>query len=332
MQQSAPLYLGIEIGGTKLQVAVGDGRSQKLTALERELVDRAAGAAGILRQLERMVPALLQCFPVEAVGIGFGGPVNAVTGCTVRSHQIAGWEDFPLSRWCSDLTGLPVVVANDCDCAALAESALGSGRGHDVVFYVTVGTGIGGGLILGGKPYAALHRRTPPPATCEIGHLRPGLEAIADGDTVESRASGLGMERRARQMLEATQDDPESVDARLDLLARCGSPDSLSARHLAEAALDGNAIALEVISDAVRTLGWAVAQVITLLAPDIVVVGGGVSMMPDSLFWKPLRDAAREYVFPPLRDRVRIEPAGLGETVVLHGALALARTAEAGNV
>ncbi|RMG33706.1 MAG: ROK family protein, partial [Planctomycetota bacterium] len=200
---------------------------------------------------------------------------------------------------------------------------------------VTVGTGIGGGLVVGGALYGS--ERTarpggPPPATCEIGHLRPGPDAESPQETVESIASGLGMETRARRLLAAEAADPEQSDARFDLLSRCGTPEALSAEHLAEAALDGNELALAIIGDAVRTLGWAIAQVITLLAPDVVVVGGGVSMMPASLFWQPLRDHVATYVFPPLREHAILTRAALQEAVVVHGALALARNAASSGV
>ncbi|RMG41443.1 MAG: ROK family protein, partial [Planctomycetota bacterium] len=137
METQQPLYMGIEIGGTKLQVGVGDGVSTTLYVLERRTVDKNAGAEGILRQLGELVPPLTRRFPVAGIGVGFGGPVDPTAGRVIRSHQVAGWENFAIRDWLRKRTGCPVVVGNDCDCAALAEATLGAGRGKQVVFYVT---------------------------------------------------------------------------------------------------------------------------------------------------------------------------------------------------
>ena len=145
------MYLGIEIGGTKLQLGVGDGQSSRLAALKRFDVDPARGALGILEQIETGVTALRQKHMVDRIGIGFGGPIDAASGRVTKSHQVTGWEDFALADWCRSQFNLPTVVGNDCDCATLAESLLGAGRGFRSVFFLTVGTGIGGGFALDGR-------------------------------------------------------------------------------------------------------------------------------------------------------------------------------------
>jgi glucokinase len=310
--------LGIEIGGTKLQLAVGAGDGSALDALERLDVDRSRGAAGIRERIERTGRTLLAAHRVERIGIGFGGPVRA--GRVTTSHQVSGWDDFPLVEWCRETFGLPAVLGNDCDAAALAEARLGAGRGRRSVFFVTVGTGIGGGVVIDGQLVGADR-----PAIAEIGHLRPGLEAVTPDRTVEALAAGPGIEaavrRRLRDPARGAQDDGD-VDHLLRL-AR-GDLDALSTRVIAEAAAAGNRLARDAMRTAARGLGWAIAQVVTLLAPEVVVVGGGVSLSDPSVFLDPLRDAVAEYVFPPLADSYSIEPAALGEQVVLYGALALA--------
>ena len=310
-------YLGIEIGGTKLQFGVGKGRSGELLTLVRRDVDRGAGAAGILRQIAEVAPGLVAEYAVAAVGIGFGGPVDAVAGRVTRSNQVAGWEDMPLVEWCTELLGVPAVLANDCDCAALAEARYGAGRGGATVLYVTVGTGIGGGLVVGGK---LLGRGRP--AVAEIGHLRPGTDAVTGADTVEAVAAGPAIAQAVWRRLSAGTVPPE---ARQDLLRRCGhDPERLTAKMVAEAAADGNAIATAVLQYAIRTLGWAIAQALTLTAADVVVVGGGVSLIGEAGFFEPLREAVAGYVFAPLRVSYRVVPAGLGEGVVVCGAVGLA--------
>lgn len=309
------MFLGIEIGGTKLQLGVGVGTGEPFVDFRRFDVDCKAGAAGIRDQIASAGRELAGEHAVERIGFGFGGPVDAVGGRVITSHQIDGWDDFPLVAWCEERLGRPVVLGNDCDCAALAEARFGAGRDSQTVFYVTVGTGIGGGLVIGG----VLHGRGRP-AVAEIGHLRPGPLAVDATSTVESISSGRGIERRAAAAIESTDEAPSTR-----LLELCGGqPGRLSAKHVADAARDGDALALGVLEEAVRTLGWAVAQVVTLTAADRVVVGGGVSLMGEDLFYAPLRRCAAEYVFPPLADEFEIVAPELGEEVVVHGALALA--------
>jgi glucokinase len=179
------MYLGIEIGGTKLQLGVGDGSGGELAELVRHDVDASRGAAGILEQIDRSAAALVPKHSIERIGIGFGGPVNAAAGIATKSHQVAGWDSFPLARWCRETLGREATIGNDCDVASLAEARYGAGRGSASVFYVTVGTGIGGGLVLGGRLHGGGR-----PAAAEIGHLRPGLAADKPDMTVESLASG----------------------------------------------------------------------------------------------------------------------------------------------
>ncbi|MBX7165651.1 MAG: ROK family protein [Pirellulales bacterium] len=338
------MFLGIEIGGTKLQLGIGSGRSAELLALERRDVSPAAGATGILREIAAAAEPLLARYPVRGIGIGFGGPVDARSGRVITSHHIEGWDEFPLVEWCGKTFGLPAWIGNDADLAGLAEASLGAGQGANPVFYVTIGTGIGGGLIVDRRVFQG-HGR----AAAEIGHLRPGLLADRPEETVESMASGLGIAAAARERMvpEATRLlsphlgggrlGPEHMRQRLieteaaaeehaaDLWERCdGRLEQLTARHVVAAAAEGNELALEVLQRAWQALGWAIAQVITLVSPEKIVIGGGVSLAGETLLFEPLRAQVARYVFPPLADSYEICPAALGEEMVVFGALALA--------
>ena len=306
-------FLGIEIGGTKLQLGVGPGDGTFVAEPVRIMIDRAAGAAGIRRQIIEAARPLLDEYGCGAAGIGFGGPIDAVEGHTITSHQVAGWDGFPLAAWCREELGLGCALGNDADLAALAEASFGAGRGSDPVFYVTVGTGIGGGFVRQGRLYHGYG-----PAAAEIGHLRPGLAALDTHETVESIASGLAIERAAAKLL----GDP--IFAECPTIDRTQSLSRLTARELAWAAERGHAESQAILERAVETLGWALAQVITLLAPQTIVVGGGVSLVGEELFYRPLRAAVERYVFPPLVGSYAIVPPALGEQMVVHGALALA--------
>jgi glucokinase len=343
------MLLGIEIGGTKLQLGVGTGERPELAAVERFDIDAQRGAAGILDQIERAAPALIRRHQVRRIGIGFGGPVNAPLGMVVKSHQVPGWDSIPLVRWCQETFEVPTVIGNDCDVAALAEARFGAGAGAGSVFYVTIGTGVGGGFVVDGKLHGAGR-----PAVAEIGHLRPGLHDDRPELTVESLCSGWGIAADAQtritgqvsRSLESLRrvgaaGTRSLIPSRLalaeethreyvnDLLARCQHDvELLTAKIVAQAAAEGNEIAREVLDHAARVLGWAVAQTVTLLAPEVIVLGGGVSLIGEQLFIGPVRQYAGGYVFPPLAGCYRIAPAALGELAVVHGALAIALAAE----
>lgn len=314
------MFLGIEIGGTKLQFGVGAGDGSPPVILTRRKVDPSAGAAGILEQIREAAAKLAAAHSIRGIGVGFGGPVDGAKGRVRKSHHIAGWENFPLVDWLRRNLGLPAVLGNDCDLAALAESRIGAGRGKDSVFYVTVGTGVGGGYVVNGR----LQGRGRP-SVAEIGHLRPGMDAVDPDRIVESFASGWSIASYARRSLGKGRGNADRSGGRLRQLCG-GDPDGLTAKMVAEAARSGDPVALAAFSRATRALGWAIAQVATLLSPEMVVIGGGVSRSGEELFFGPLRKEIRRYIFPPLAGSYQVVPAKLGETVVVEGALLLAGT------
>jgi glucokinase len=292
------MYLGIEIGGTKLQLGLGPGNGS-LSGLWRGPVDPSAAAEGIRRQIATAVPDLLaragiERAQVKGIGAGFGGPVDDATRTVIRSHQIAGWDSFPLADWLTDLLGWPAVLGNDADVAGLAEACFGAGKGLSPIFYITIGSGIGGGLILGGEIYRGVGK-----GAAEIGHLRvEGGKA-----TLEEVASGWGIERQA--------------------LAAFGSARQVS--DLMRAAAAGERTAGRILDRSWDALAEAIYHIIALLCPRRIIIGGGVSLIGEEAFFAPLRRRVAERVFKPFADCYEIVPAVLGEEVVVHGALALAR-------
>lgn len=319
------MFLGIEIGGTKLQLGVGRGEGEPLSALERLEVKPQQGAEGIRRQIAEAGRPLAERWGVTAVGFGFGGPVDAARGRTIVSHQIEGWCDFPLAQWARQTFRLPALVANDSDSAGLAEARFGAGRGHRVVFYSNVGSGIGGALVIEGQLYQGGVG-----VAAEIGHLRPGLGCRKPGCDVESLASGWAITAAVRSRVEQPRPH-ESADA-ADLKSRCqGELQRLSTQIIAQAAEAGNRLARKTLKRAAETYGWALAQMATLLAPSVIVAGGGVALMSEQLWLEPVRRSVRRYVFPPLADSFQILPAKLGEQVVVHGVLALVRDQQVAN-
>lgn len=314
------MLLGIEIGGTKLQLGVAERAGQPLVTLERRTVNREQGAQGILQSIREAGTVLKQRFPLEHVGFGFGGPVLSAQGIVQKSHQVTGWDAVPLVEWCQRELGLPATLGNDCDVAALAEARLGAGQGARSVFYVTVGTGIGGGFVVDGEIFGRDR-----PALAEIGHLRPGLMCDQPPLTVEARAAGPGIAAALQRHLLVVRQQGAMQPPHQQLFEVCQfQPEQLTTMQIGQLAMQGNPVAMQAIRDATQVLGWAIAQMNTLIAPEVIVVGGGVSLTGEDVFFVPLREAVQRYTFPPLLQSYRLVPAALGEEVVVHGAIALA--------
>ena len=314
------MYLGIEIGGTKLQLGVGPGDGT-LAGLWRGAVDPAAGGDGIRRQIVAAVPELLASARVDrsklrGVGIGFGGPVDDATRSVIQSHQVSGWDGFPLADWLGEALRLPAALGNDADVAGLAEALFGAGRGVSPVLYMTIGSGIGGGLIVGGEILRGTGR-----GAAEIGHLKVRDPRTNDGrpEVLEHIASGWAIGRHAA---ESAARDPA---AGAKLIGLAGGAERITAKTVAAAAAAGDALANRVLGHALDALADAICAAIVLVCPRRVVIGGGVSLMGEELVFAPLRRRVADRVFPPFARLTDIVPAALGEAVVVHGALALAR-------
>ena len=182
------MILGVEIGGTKLQVVLGD-EAGKIGERRKLAVDPAKGAAGIRQQIEKAVAELTQGRRILRAGVGFGGPVDWKTGEICVSHHVEGWSEFDMAGWLSQVAGAPAVVENDGNVAALGEALRGAGVGYNPVFYVTLGSGVGGGLVVDGRVYHGAK-----PGEAEIGHVR----LDRNGTIVEGRCSGWAVDRRIR--------------------------------------------------------------------------------------------------------------------------------------
>ncbi len=300
------VLIGVEIGGTKLQVVAGDA-SGRIHARERFAVDPSAGGEGIRRQLADCVPALIAAHGAVGIGVGFGGPVDPRSGHICCSHQVAGWHGFGLGTWFREMTGLPVAVENDANVAALGEALAGAGRGADPVFWINMGSGVGGGLVVGGRLYHGLS-----PGEAEIGHVLLDRQ----GTRVEDRCSGWAVDRRLR---EAVGSRPDTFLGR----ALAGRPAGGEARQLPAALAAGDPVATRVLDEVADDLAFALSHAVQLFHPEVVVLGGGLSLVGE-----PLRSAVAgrlpRYVMDSFQPGPRVVLAGLGEDSVPVGALLLA--------
>ncbi len=300
--------VGIEIGGTKLQLVVGDesGTIYRRIAFK---VDRAKGARGIRSQIEEALPDLLAGIRVDSIGVGFGGPVDWKTAKICRSHQIEGWSEFDLGEWLQPLAGAPVTADNDANVAALGEAWQGAGIGFNPVFYVTLGSGVGGGLVLDGHVYHGAK-----PGEAEIGHVRLDRSGII----VEERCSGWAVDAKIRGHI---QREPHGILRRL-----VGGSTGGEAKHLTAALKGKDSAAQSILRETATDLAFGLSHVVHLFHPEIIILGGGLSGVGE-----PLRAAVEEalagFVMDAFAPGPRVALAALAEDAVPVGALRLAARA-----
>ena len=311
---AAPV-LALDIGGTKLAAGVVTP-SGEIVAEQREQTDPTSSPAEILEVLlalskKSIERAETRWGELKAVGVSFGGPVDYPAGRTVTCHHLAGWEGVPLRDQVAERAGVPAVIDNDANAAALGETMFGAARGCEHVLYLTVSTGIGAGLVLDGR----LHRGADSMAG-EIGHVLVApdgpLCTCGRAGCLEAVAAGPGIARAAREALETGE---ASV---LQEVPR----DRLTAKHVAEAA-KSDALAARIMVQAGEYLGRGIAGAVNLINPQIVVIGGGVSEAGEVLL-KPVREAVRRYAVPESARGLRIVAGELKARGGLLGAAALA--------
>ena len=309
-----PLAIGIEIGGTKIQVGIGSTNGKILPGgIIRKQVVRENRAAGIRHDLISMTEELLeskhlQLSNITKIGIGFGGILDTNQGIVLKSFQIDGWDNFPLKEWAEKQWGKPVFIQNDASTAGLAEALHGNGRGHSRVFYMTIGSGVGGGWILNGKIDEGQGF-----GAAEIGHTWVPDPANGIPTELEQICSGWSIGRRAR----VAASNQETLMTKL-----AGTLERIDAKTVYLAAERGDEIANHILEETYQTLALAISNIIALLHPERVILGGGVSLM-GSLFWNKLRKEVQTRTIPLFVSQVEVVRAKLKEEVVVIGALRL---------
>jgi len=310
-----PLVIAVDLGGTQIRVALSDMEGNFIRRVDCP-TEAAQGQDAVLRRLAARIQEVRQGIPdgdILGVGIGSPGPVDALAGLIISPPNLPGWEAVPLRDLLEQRTSLPVRLANDANAAALGEWAFGKGRGRQNVVYVTISTGVGGGVIAEGRLLLG-HRGL----AAEVGHmtLQPDGPRCNCGNygCWEALASGTAIAREGAEVVRAGR-------SRL-LAAMCqGVPGDVDARMVGAAATEGDAEARRIIELAGYYSGIGVATLIHLYSPEIVLIGGGVSRQ-GALLLDPLRQVVQERVMPPYRS-VPIEPAALEADVGLLGTVAL---------
>ena len=321
MATTVPIIIGVDLGGTNIEAAIV--QAGKVLASKKKKTKANEGAATVIDRIEATVRKAMRkadCDQqaITAVCIGAPGVIDVTAG-VVRNAPNLGWKDVPLGEQLQQRLGLPVLVDNDVNIGLVGEHVYGAGQGTLNMAGIFVGTGIGGGLIIEGKPYQGARG-----AAGEIGHMivsphgrrcRCGREGC-----VEAYASKTAMEAMAREKIEAGR---KSIV--FDLMKE-KNKDRLTSSVIADALDEQDGVMEEVIQTAQYYLGLLTANLVNAMDPELIVYGGGLVERLGEPFLEPVARTAREnYLLQDDAERIRIVPAALGDDAGPIGAAAVAR-------
>ena len=313
--------LGVDLGGTKISVGAMNADGGQTIAMQTTPTHADQGADAVVARIAQMVQTVMEQTITETgaprsaflgVGIGSPGPLDRAKGLVITTPNL-GWHNFPLRDRVSRAVDLPATLDNDANCATLGEWWVGAARGGRNVVGITIGTGIGGGLILDGRLY---HGSSD--AAGEVGHTSIDSTGrrckCGNYGCLEAYAAGPAIAERAREALEGGE--PSLMKAMVS-----GDLAALTAQHVFEASTKGDMVAREVVRETARLIGTGVANLINTFNPDVVVLAGGVAQAGEDLF-RPLRAEVHRRAFKPSVDACRIVPGSLGGSAGVIGAVA----------
>jgi glucokinase len=306
------LIVAVDIGGTQIRAAAYEPNS--VIPFAQKKTRTRTNEPGVFDRLVQAIEAIWQHGNVDAIGIASPGPLDPHTGTILDTPNIPEWVNFPVGPRLCEAFGVPVYLDNDANMAGLAEWQYGAGRGHDDLLYLTVSTGIGGGVISNGHLLQGFRGMG-----AELGHIiiDPNGPPCSCGHKghLEAFSSGPAIARYVSEQIKAGQ--KSSLPAH----------PKPTAVQVAEAAREGDALAISAFERAGYYLGIAVANYLATFDPSILIFGGGASQAGDLLFL-PFQNSLKEHVFHPhYLDDLIITKAALGDDAGLLGALALARLA-----
>jgi len=312
-------YIGIDIGGTKCAIVVGDKDFNIYRKVQFE-TKTERGYSAILDEFHKHIQTLFIDFPKEnlkRIGISCGGPLDSKKGMIYSPPNLPGWDNVPIVEIFSKKYGVPAAVQNDANACALAEWLMGAGKGTNNMIFLTFGTGMGSGLILNGRLYAGTND-----LGGEVGHIRlakNGPVGFGKAGSFEGFCSGGGIAQLAETIVSEKLESGEKI-------AFCPDTDSakkLTAKTVAEAAVAGDKTALEIIKVSAEYLGRGLAVLIDILNPECIVIGSIYSR--NEMLFKPHVDRIlAEEAIPSAVEVCQIKPALLGESIGDFAALCVA--------
>jgi glucokinase len=313
--------VGVDLGGTNIAAGAMPTDGTREIAMRIGPTRADEGSAAVVNRIVRMIEEVIEQTQAETgaersdfigVGIGSPGPLDRAKGIIIVTPNL-GWKDFPLRDEVGSRVNLPASLDNDANCATLGEWWCGAAKGGRNVVGMTIGTGIGGGLIFDGKLY---HGSSD--AAGEVGHTTIDSTGrrckCGNYGCLEAYASGPAIAERARELLNAEGDS--ILHSIVD-----GDITRITAQTVFEASKRGDPVAIEVVRDTAHFLGVGIANLINLLNPDTVVIAGGVTQAGDQLF-DPMRAEVRRRAFKSAVDACRIVPGALPLSAGVVGAIA----------
>lgn len=312
--------MGVDIGGTKIATGLVDLNCNLLAKVEVPTLAKEASEI-ILGQVYKSIDETIKeghCTREDISGIGViaPGPLNRYTGVIFHSPNIPAWRNLPLPQLLTEHYRLPAILENDANAAGLAEALFGAAVGYKYVLYVTVSTGIGTGIIIEGEIY---HGRTGMAA--EGGHLTINFQGPRCGcerrGCIEAYAAGPALARRAKEKMIASSHPSSKILDYTD-----GDIEKITPRIIARAAEEGDDFSRELIRETGEYLGIWLGGMVNVLEPDIIVIGGGVSLIGEALF-NSIRETMPNYSINPFAQEIHIVPAKLQTDVGILGAAAL---------
>ena len=312
------LTIGIDVGGTKVLGGVVDEAGKVLTTARKD-TPRQGGSA-LTQTIADVAKELLQQHSVASVGVSAAGFVSSDRKTMLATPNIADWNGVDLDNQLTKLIGLPVVIENDANAAAWGEAKFGAGKNQDHMMMLTVGTGIGGGIVVNGALYRGAFG-----IAAEFGHMRVVPEGHICGcgarGCFEQYASGNALLRHAREAINASPEVARNLLSRGD-----GTVAGLTGQAITDAARDGDPVALAAFNTTGQWLGAGIASLAVLLNPACVVIGGGVIDAGEILL-KPTRESLeRNMPFAGKHPYPQIIAAQLGNEAGLVGVADLARS------
>jgi glucokinase len=303
--------VGVDLGGTLIRAAVATGKATHDTPVRRD-TPAAVEPEQVVEAVAAAVREATAGTVPDGVAVGIPGPLDPVGGLVYAAPNLHGWTDIPAQQLLERRLGCPVAIQNDANLAGFAEWIAGAAVGTRHMVFITVSTGVGGGLVLDGELFSGAAG-----TAGEIGHMviDPDGPPCHQGHRgcLEGTASGSGITARAHALLAAGE------ASSLSSLP----PEHLDAIAVAHAATAGDQLALRLYRDAGRALGHTIGGLLNVLSPEAVVIGGGLINAGDLLF-APLREAVTEIAFAAPQQRCRIVEAALGTDAGLVGAVAWA--------
>ena len=316
--------LGIDIGGTKCAVIYGvddDGRLEIVDKLRFDTADVDSTIDNILGELIKMCSKHgLNAGNTKGIGISCGGPLDSRRGVVMSPPNLPGWDNIPIVKLVHEATGIPAALQNDANACALAEWKYGAGRGTRNMVFLTFGTGLGAGLVLDGKLYSGTNDNAG-----ELGHIRLsdfGPVGYGKAGSVEGFASGGGIAQLAASAVKEKLMMGEKVSWCPD-----GDLGGITAKTVAEAAKAGDELAKSIYRTSATYLGKALAMVIDMLNPEVIVIGS-IFVRAEELIRPFMQAAIERDALPGAAAVCKVKPAELGEAIGDIAALSLASTIE----